>query len=126
PGTKATVEHIRKIALERPEPVRGILPPEDKKKEAAGKKPGEPKDEKDSDQDDPFKSTKFVFKELPLETARAELKAGTIRAILYLPITFESDIEQQLEPAVLIEYDQAERVSQSAAARVRAMLERYE
>src|SRR6185295_11583914 len=132
PGTLSTVEKIRKVALETPEPVKGLPLPEDSKKSDPPKTvPADtttnPKEMPEFE--DPFKSTKFVFKELSIDAAQTDLKAGKIRAILILPAGFDSEMEKSdpgILPSISIEYDQAERISLSAASRLRGMLERYD
>ncbi|MEI6232256.1 MAG: ABC transporter permease subunit/CPBP intramembrane protease [Planctomycetota bacterium] len=141
PGTQASVERVLSRARATNEPLRGLPVPEiktdkppPKKKESATPKtkdasPSPVTDEDDSEDDvtlDTFQKTQFSFREMPLEEARKALAAGTIRAVLSLPATFENDIGALTIPAVAIEYDQAERVSLSAFTRLRAMLERYE
>ena len=143
PGTQASVEHILKIARETPEPLKGIpvpeAPAEPKPEKKAAPKKGQPdadqktpapSDDDDAESDvvplDSFQKTQFSFREMTSDEARKALADGRIRALLILPPTFEKDIAEQTEPTAAIEYDQAERVSQSTFSRLRTMLERYE
>ena len=143
PGTQQTAEHLLKIARETPEPLKGIPPPEKpaepKPEKKAAPKKGQPdtdqktpapSDEDDDESDvvplDSFQKTQFTFREMTLDEARKALSDGRIRALLILPPAFEKDIAEQAEPTAAIEYDQAERVSQSTFSRLRTMLERYE
>ena len=140
PGTKAQVELILKIARETPEPVKGLLAPETipEKKHAPKKtvpiqtnsvQPAQTDiDDDDSDTvpSDTFTKTQFVFRDMSLADARSALADGTVRAVLILPLSFGADLSEQKQTQIAIEYDQAERVSQSAYTRLRSMLERYE
>ncbi len=144
PGTQKMAEHILKIARGTPEPLKGIPPPEtpaepkpekkaapEKSQPDAAKKPPLPSDDDDDESDDvpldSFQKTQFSFREMTPGEARKALSDGRIRALLILPLDFEKDIaEQTEEPTAAIEYDQAERVSQSTFSRLRTMLERYE
>ncbi|HLX62429.1 MAG TPA: ABC transporter permease subunit/CPBP intramembrane protease [Planctomycetota bacterium] len=122
PDTKKIAEKIHAIALDAYDPVHGIPPPEKKEGEDAK---GAEADEKLFMPKDSFKTAKVIFNEMTLEAARADLAAGKIRAILVLPVSLTEDIAAQRKVDLLLEYDQAERVSQSAASRLREMLERY-
>ena len=157
PGTKAVVERILKLALEAPEPLKGlpapvkksVLPPPVAQKKAPEEtsvkdlvtdqkseldKPGVLKvdaakqsaDDEIDDKDDTLKTTKFDFKEMTAEAAAAALTGGTVRAIFVVPVDFEALVDAGKAPAMALEFDRAERVSQSAHSRIVAMLERYE
>ncbi len=145
PGTSVLVEHIHKIARETPVPTVGIPAPEmpDARKpvkkaepkksgtaplngDASAPKSEDSGDDPDDVSTDTFKTTQFSFHEMSADAAREALAAGKIRAILILPASFEEDIAAQRDPSATVEYDQAERISLSAFARLRVMLERYE
>lgn len=121
PGTKALIEKVISVARDTPTPEKGV--------------PAPPKDKAETEDDDdmpllapkdPLKNARFVFREMVPDAARRELAEGKLRAILNVPVDFEAQLAQSKEPTVELQYDRAERVSQSTARNLTLALEQYQ
>lgn len=89
--TEPVVKRIHEIALETPEPLKGLQSPVPEKKPKTpvndlAKATSPIQDEEPADAPlDTFQKTKFVFKEMTLDDAHKALATGAVRAIFWCP-----------------------------------------